>query len=621
MYQLSVPFMLDQIEQYGTDGFIKKLKEIEADTVVLALDCYVVDEIKSKKVFDSLKENVPIFQKAGFKVGVWVWAFMIREENTYVHMASPNGSVSQTQVCPSDEDFILFAQDYLRNVAASNPDIIMFDDDFRYGCLDCGQGCACKNHRGYMSKILGEEVPQENLGKLIFSGGKNKYRSAFLQANGHYLKEFARKAREAVDSVNPNIRLGPCACMSVWDFDGVSAAELSRIMAGNTKPFLRLIGAPYWSINRYWGNRLQDVIELERMEASWCGEGIDLLAEGDAYPRPRFVCPANVLEGFDMALRATGALTGIHKYTLDYTSDPDYENGYNSKHVKNKPIYAQIEKLFADKAPVGVRVYETMQKFENMEVPSYYEGKDEVQHMFFSPAARMLATHAIPTVYTGLGTVGIAFGENVKYMSEGALDNGLILDVTAANILQRQGIDVGLDGVNEDITIDKEYFPSQNRAVMAASCPAKAIKVKADATIQSVFRGEKETYPVSYTYQNAQGQKFLVFAFDGYYMSEHIFKQYARGQQIEAFIAWVGKQLPASMSGNTDCYMLCKENATSKAVWIGNFFVDECLNTTVVLDKSYNKVEFINCTGTLKGNQVHIDEIAPYASVGFVVSE
>ena len=201
-----------------------------------------------------------------------------------------------------------------------------------------------------MSKILGEEVPKDNLGKLIFSGGKNKYRSAFLQANGHYLKEFAKKAREAVDSVNPNIRLGPCACMSVWDFDGVSAAELSRIMAGNTKPFLRLIGAPYWSVNRYWGNRLQDVIELERMEASWCGEGIDLLAEGDAYPRPRFVCPANVLEGFDMALRASGALTGIHKYTLDYTADPEYENGYNTKHIKNKPLYAQIEKSFAGQA-------------------------------------------------------------------------------------------------------------------------------------------------------------------------------------------------------------------------------------------------------------------------------
>ena len=116
MYQLSVPFMLDQIDLYGTDGFIKKLKEIGADTVVLALDCYVVDEEKRQKVFDSLKENVPIFQKAGFKVGVWVWAFMIRESNSYVHITSPNGPVSQNQVCPSDEDFVLFAQEYFTQI-------------------------------------------------------------------------------------------------------------------------------------------------------------------------------------------------------------------------------------------------------------------------------------------------------------------------------------------------------------------------------------------------------------------------------------------------------------------------------------------------------------------------
>jgi hypothetical protein len=36
-------------------------------------------------------------------------------------------------------------------------------------------------------------------------------------------------------------------------------------MAGNTKPILRLIGAPYWAIKQGWGNRLADVIELERM--------------------------------------------------------------------------------------------------------------------------------------------------------------------------------------------------------------------------------------------------------------------------------------------------------------------------------------------------------------------
>ena len=422
-YTVSIPFMLEQIEWYGAEQYIEKCKELGADIVFLALNTYEVDEVKREKVFAALKENVSLFQKAGFTVGVWVWAFMICGDKKYVHITSPNGGVCKDQVFPSDEEFCKFAYEYMQNIAKSNPDMIMFDDDYRYGFLDCGLGCTCKNHRAYMSEILGEDVSTKELGKLIFGGSKNKYRSAYLKANGHYFKEFARKSREAVDSVNPNIRLGLCSCMTTWDFDGVSAAELARIMAGNTKPFLRLIGAPYWANGRSWGNRLQDVIELERMEASWCGEDIDILAEGDAYPRPRFTCGANVLEGFDMALRASGATTGIHKYPIDYHADVAYEEGYNRKHLKNQGIYKQIEESFNGKTSVGVRVYEHMTKFEDMDVPTYWEGKDQVQDAFFSPAARLLTAQTIPSVYQGLGTVGIAFGENVKYVDEGALEN------------------------------------------------------------------------------------------------------------------------------------------------------------------------------------------------------
>lgn len=253
MYKLSVPFMLKQIDKYGVEPFIEKLKEIEADIVFLALDSYEPDEEKRKKVFAALKKNVPLFQKAGFTVGVWVWTFMVRGDKKYTHITSPNGKISRDQVCPSDEEFCKFAYEYMQNIARSNPDMIMFDDDFRYGFLDCGLGCACKNHRAHMENILGEKLPTEGLGKLIFGGGRNKYRSAYLQANGHYFRRFAKMAREAVDSVNPNIRLGPCSCMTLWDFDGVSTAEISKILAGKTKPFARLIGAPYWSDMRAFG--------------------------------------------------------------------------------------------------------------------------------------------------------------------------------------------------------------------------------------------------------------------------------------------------------------------------------------------------------------------------------
>ncbi len=562
---------------------------------------------------------MPLFQKAGFTVGVWICAFMIRNENEYIHITSPSGRVSNSQVCPSDRDFCAFVYEYMRNIAASHPDIILFDDDLRYGFLDCGLGCTCKNHLAFIENILGEKIPTEDLGKRIFGGSPNKYRSAYLKANGHYLREFAHQSRAAVDSVDPGIRLGLCACMTNWDFDGVSAAELAQILAGNTKPFCRLIGAPYWSNARNWKNRLQDVIELERMESVWFDEDIELLAEGDVYPRPRFTCPANVLEGFDMALRASGAVDGIHKYTLDYYADPSYEQGYNKKHLENQEIYKQIDSHFKGKHPVGVRVYEHSTKFEHMDVPPYYDGMDNIQETFFSPAARMLAAQTIPSVYKGLGTVGIAFGENVKYLEGEALDGGLILDITAAKILEKAGVDVGLAHAGGIYTADREYFPDKNRWVGVFGCPAVDISLKSSAKVLSYFADDNSQKVASYSYENAAGQKFLVFAFEGYSMSEHAFKQYIRGEEIEEWIAAIGKKLPTSMHGNPDCYMLCKENGLEKAVWIGNFFADECIHTTVTLDRDYSEIEWINCTGKLIGNKVVIESIAPYASVGFAV--
>jgi hypothetical protein len=304
---------------------------------------------------------------------------------------------------------------------------------------------------------------------------------------------------------------------------------------------------------------------------------------------------------------------------LDYHADVEYENGYSRKHIKNRKIYDQIDKSFANKATVGVRIYEQMRKFENMDVPYYHDGKTSVQDLFFSPAARLLAAQTIPSIYTGLGTVGIAFGENARYLDTSALNNGMIIDLTAAEILEKNGVDVGLSKKVEYYTAKREYFPLQKRYVGMFGNPTCDISVKEGAQVQSLFiSGEKETVG-SYTYENSNGQKFLVFAFDGYHMSEHAFRQPSRGEQIEKWIASIGKKLPASMHGNPDCYMLCKESEEGKAVWIGNFFADECMNTTVVLDGEYQEIEFINCSGKLNGCTVEIDDIAPYSSVGFEV--
>ena len=92
MYKLSVPIMLKQVERYGSEGFISKLKELGADTVVLALDCYEPDEAKREHVFASLRETVPVFQSAGFSVGVWLCAHHLAKRQGFEKRSLPVGS-------------------------------------------------------------------------------------------------------------------------------------------------------------------------------------------------------------------------------------------------------------------------------------------------------------------------------------------------------------------------------------------------------------------------------------------------------------------------------------------------------------------------------------------------
>ena len=613
MYHVSVPIALKSCERYGTEKYIDRLREIGAVRVLLSVGSYENDADKRKHQMRTLKQFIPFFQQAGFETGVWLWAFMVQGDSRYIHITSPNGAVCANQVCPSDEAFRRFAADYAADIAACGPDMILYDDDYRYGFQDCGLGCACENHRRLWSEWTGDEIFPEELGKTIFGGSGNPFRSAFLKANGHFMKLFAQEMRAAVDRVDPNIRIGLCACMDVWDFCGVSADEISILLAGKTKPFLRLIGAPYWSPNKSFNCRLQDVIELERMESAWCCEGLEIVSEGDCYPRPRFACSAGRLECFDIALRAAGGTDGILKYMFDYSSGPDYETGYADRHVKNRPLYEKTDAAFAGKTAVGVRVYEYKNKFETMTVTGHYDGKDDVQNTFFSPAAKLLTACSIPTVYTGTGAAGVVFGENARYLTDAEIGSGLIPDVRAAEILQSRGVDVGLDNVGDCARAEEEYFTESREYVNLNGSEFFDIKVKDVAVIESFAVTKEEKTVASYRYENDCGQRFLVFAFDGYYAGDHAFKQYARASQLEHAVRYFGRKLPAFLFGCPDAYLLCRENEGERSVLIGNFFDDAIENAVVQVGAGFTSAEFINCSGRLAGDSVVIEYIAPYS--------
>lgn len=635
MYKISVPILINNIERLDLDNIICQLRKIGAERVFLSTGSYITDSEEFEKLMIKYEEYVKYFKERGFEVGEWHWTFQIINDKKYTHIKALNGAVCKHQVCPSDGDFIRFAGEYIKRIAKTGVDLIMYDDDFRYSFLEGGMGCLCENHLSYMKELLGEDFKLEDIKDKLISGGANKYRSAWLKANRHYLVNFAKEMRKAVNEVNPDVRLGFCSCMGEWDIDGAYSIEISKALAGNTKPFLRLIGAPYWAVQKAWGNRVQDVIELERMERAWCdGEDIEIFSEGDVYPRPRYQTPASYLEGFDTALRADGHMTGILKYVFDYCARENYETGYVKAHLKNEQFYKDIDEFFGGKECVGVRVFEAMRKFEDMEVPKEAENPSKVAEIFFSPAARMLATNSIPSVYRGTGFATVAFGENAKYISEENLKNGLILDLRAAEILSQKGIDVGLVKINGEAFATEEHFVNEDDFTnLTYNTPIYDISVDEKAEIQSWFLNENTTlggvnmdknakFVGSYFYENKNGECFLVFAFNAYFCNEALYRQYARARQITNNIEKLcGKKLPAEVKASPDLYAITKKGENSLAVGLWNFFADSVDEPKITLDREYKNIRFSGCSGKMHGKEVILSELGAFSFAAFEVSD
>ena len=637
MYKVALPFVSELCFKNQQEA-LKEAQDFNGERIMLSIGVYEQDPKNREKCLKELAENCKFFKAHGYEVGAWIWTFLFRAEfstedgrmHPFTRIKDSAGAEFNQSACPMDEDFINFAAEYIQDVAKTGVDMIMFDDDFGYGyCRTSNISCFCDLHLARIREILGEDIPTEELIEHIMKDPKNKYRDAFLQANGESLENFARRMREAVDIINPNVRMGYCTCMNSWDVDGTDAKRMSYILAGNTKPFCRLTGAPYW-VNphwvkpRPWSQYLQDVVEFVRLESSWTSDGeIELFSEGDTFPRPRYHCPAAFLEGYDMALRAAGCLDGILKYGIDYVSNPNYENGYRKFHKKNLPTYEWIHKHFDGKTPCGVRIYESMKKIADCTpYTAVNDGMDYLDN-FFSRAVRAIAYNATPTVYEGKGVTGVVFDESARHLPEDAFDNGLIIDVAAAEILTEKGIDVGLKRIGEKINAWglNEYFYKTDNQINSLSTFIHEMEVSDKAQILSVLKKGNKEYPMCYLYENANGQRFMVFAINTR-ASADAFRPYARNQQIAESVEWLGgKKLPAHVNGFPALYMICKEGNGKLSIGLWNFIEDIAIEPVIDLAETWAKVECFGGTAKLDGDKILLSDIPAFGFIGIELSK
>ncbi|MBE6568000.1 MAG: hypothetical protein E7657_05005, partial [Ruminococcaceae bacterium] len=442
MYKIAVPIQNRLVNEKTRGDYLRLLKEAEATHIVL-----IAEESKSYSCF---AENVAWFKKAGFTVGVWL-AETIGHGGVLLNgldgeakprfspLVDINGEEVVGTNCPLDPTFRAEMASVAASLAKTGVSFILLDDDLRMSQHGKGFSCACDAHLSLMSKHIGEPVTREELRDRAFCGKPNKYRQAWLYAQSCSIQLLAEEMRAAVDAVDPSVAIGFCTAHSPFSVDGIDTVALTKTLAGESTPFIRLHGAPYWVAFNKWS--FSEIFSYSRMFASFFqGSGIEALAEGDVYPRPRYNTPASYLELFDAMVRIDGGHTGILKYMADYTAPPLFETGYFDRHVRNKERAARLKEFFPHGANLGVRA---------KLIPHLFKDAD----LDLSPAsaaspkptsAAWLSHNGIPVIFSGEGIATAAFGENARHLSEKELAGGVILDGVAAMILAEMGVDVGI---------------------------------------------------------------------------------------------------------------------------------------------------------------------------------
>jgi len=201
----------------------------------------------------------------------------------------------------------------------------------------------------------------------------------------------------------------------------------------------------------------------------------------------------------------------------------------------------------------------------------------------------------------------------------------MIIDGIAATILTDRGVDVGItrfgDVVSDGI---EEHFLDNNNHILSLRSSFFDISVNSNAKILSDTAGGK--LPVSYIYENADGERFLVLNINTRIVSKepnsNLLYHYERARQYASVIPWLsGNKLPAFVYGCPSMYIQCKECDGALTVGLWNFFEDTAFCPTVELGDVYSDIKFICGSGQLKADKVILDDIIPYGFVGFTVKK
>jgi len=629
-HKLYAPLMLSTLNEKSREQYLEKMTKAGTDFLFIAPNRLFGEENEAQ--FENYAESLRFFERKGFKCGAWISTIGLcgRLSDHNLELTKDFGLVKgmlnegypgTDQFCFLSEGLFAYTVETIRLCINAGSRMIMLDDDL---CLSLrGLGCACDKHLEIFYSKFGSRPSREEIYQNVTGGAPNRYRTLWMETVGDSLKDFCARLRAEVDAIDPTVRMGFCSGYTSWDEEGADALTLAKILAGNTRPFLRLTGAPYWIwTDRFKGQSLASIVEFVREQIVWCdGVDIELFDENDSYPRPRHIIPASYVEIYDQCVRFSGNV-GAFKYMYDYVSGPDYENGYLRAHIANKPLRDWID-ANALESDEGVIVIDKMRKLEEVTLPEdggHWQYTTEV----FRHGQRFISKNSIPVKYTGMDNTCVAFGECARFFDPTTYKKGVILDLPAAVILQQRGYDVGLKSYCKETAWKETYGPDQivNISESVQSGTMYRIETAENACVLSEYIFQDESHsPSCYRYDAPDGVQYLVYAFDGNSaptMESSIYCSYYRQHQLVDAIRDMGGNVPAITYEAPDLYTIAKSDEDSLSVWLANIRPDTVYEPVFELEDTYTRCDVIGGSAFLKdGKLVFETNIPAYECAGF----
>lgn len=524
-----------------------------------------------------------------------------------------NGHTPQI-VCPMDPGFMDYVEHIFSVIAASEPDTIMLDDDFRIMSARDGNGCGCPLHMAEFNRRAGTNFTREQLSAALRQNDADgdRYNDIWIQVQKDSLIDCARRMRAGIDSVNPALP-GSFCCVG----NNVECAvEIAEIMAGEGNPsVVRINNGNYTAAGaRFFSNvflrAAQSIAKLE-------GKVDVILAETDTCPQNRYSTSAMSLHTHFTGTLLEGAKGAKHWITRLSSFEP--ESGAAYRRILGK--YAGFYRTIADLVPTlqwrGCRI-------PTIDTPCFDYRKSNGGENGWSSC--VLERLGLPMYFSpkngGItcleGSLDGAFSdETISKMLEGSVF--LASDAAARLIARGFGADLGVD-VREwkGSQPSREILPCRNNAAGVQVRYKELVPLNEDvkelSTVYHTVDGVQmqRLFPGVTEYENSRGGRAFVFCGTprtAYTLTEAFsFLNYSRKQQLIGMMQRAG-ELPVYYPEDAEVYLRAADMPDGKRFCaVFNLGLDPIDALTLVSDRPVQSIERLLPDGTFAPVSFTTDE-------------